>query len=218
MTPPSPARDQAGFTLIEVMVAILLMALISVISWRGLDSITRASNRISETSANATSLTNVMKQFERDIVLQAATAVSQQTGIGGKQLSAISPSRPSSAITPALSVERQARAPFRVEIIRTVAGTPGAWQRVAWWQEGTQLYRASGAGASRFPLPPPNAGEAVLVLENVSLFEVQGWRTNQGWVRLPPPQSNTPISGLELKIVQRMGQDETGYRKVIVLE
>lgn len=31
-------RRQAGFTLIEVMVAIMLMAIVSLMAWRGLDS------------------------------------------------------------------------------------------------------------------------------------------------------------------------------------
>ncbi|MCW1248228.1 prepilin-type N-terminal cleavage/methylation domain-containing protein, partial [Pseudomonas sp. SAICEU22] len=33
---------QNGFTLIEVMVAILLMTIVSLIAWRGLDGVTRA--------------------------------------------------------------------------------------------------------------------------------------------------------------------------------
>ncbi|WP_370657043.1 PulJ/GspJ family protein, partial [Klebsiella pneumoniae] len=38
--------SQQGFTLIEVMVAIMLMALVSVIAWRGLDSVTRADQHL----------------------------------------------------------------------------------------------------------------------------------------------------------------------------
>ena len=30
-------KSQAGFTLLEVMIAIMLMAIVSMISWRGLD-------------------------------------------------------------------------------------------------------------------------------------------------------------------------------------
>ena len=38
--------SQRGFTLIEVMVAIMLMALVSMIAWRGLDSVTRADQHL----------------------------------------------------------------------------------------------------------------------------------------------------------------------------
>jgi len=37
---------QQGFTLIEVMVAILLMAVVSLIAWKGLDSVTRADSHL----------------------------------------------------------------------------------------------------------------------------------------------------------------------------
>ena len=45
--------SQQGFTLIEVMVAIMLMALVSVIAWRGLDSVTRADQHL-QTSTEQT--------------------------------------------------------------------------------------------------------------------------------------------------------------------
>ncbi|MBF2984526.1 prepilin-type N-terminal cleavage/methylation domain-containing protein, partial [Pseudomonas aeruginosa] len=41
-------RRQAGFTLIEVMVAIMLMAIVSLMAWRGLDSIARASAHLED--------------------------------------------------------------------------------------------------------------------------------------------------------------------------
>ena len=43
-------RNQQGFTLIEVMVAILLMAVVSLIAWRGLDSVTRADSHLQASS------------------------------------------------------------------------------------------------------------------------------------------------------------------------
>ncbi len=47
---------QQGFTLIEVMVAILLMAVVSLIAWKGLDSVTRAD-----------SLLRALNQMQRDV-------------------------------------------------------------------------------------------------------------------------------------------------------
>ena len=43
-------NKQQGFTLIEVMVAIMLMALVSLIAWRGLDSIGDGSERLQRAS------------------------------------------------------------------------------------------------------------------------------------------------------------------------
>lgn len=36
---------QSGFTLLEVMVAILLMIIVSLIAWRGLESMTRTDRK-----------------------------------------------------------------------------------------------------------------------------------------------------------------------------
>ncbi len=46
-------RRQAGFTLIEVMVAIMLMAIVSLMAWRGLDSIARASAHLEDSTSRA---------------------------------------------------------------------------------------------------------------------------------------------------------------------
>ncbi len=46
-------RRQAGFTLIEVMVAIMLMAIVSLMAWRGLDSIARASAHLEAAPSRA---------------------------------------------------------------------------------------------------------------------------------------------------------------------
>src|SRR3546814_4811983 len=46
---------QQGFTLIEVLVALALMALLSLISWRALDSVERSSERLQARSEEHTS-------------------------------------------------------------------------------------------------------------------------------------------------------------------
>jgi general secretion pathway protein J len=43
-------HPQGGFTLIEVMVAILLMAIVSLVAWRGLDSVSRADRHVKDSS------------------------------------------------------------------------------------------------------------------------------------------------------------------------
>ncbi|MBF3117384.1 prepilin-type N-terminal cleavage/methylation domain-containing protein, partial [Pseudomonas aeruginosa] len=65
-------RRQAGFTLIEVMVAIMLMAIVSLMAWRGLDSIARASAHLEDSTEQGAALLRALNQLERDIALHSA--------------------------------------------------------------------------------------------------------------------------------------------------
>jgi general secretion pathway protein J len=205
-----PAPKQQGFTLIEVMVAILIMALISVISWRGLDSITRSVERVDESREGTAALLRVLKQFERDIQLQAKNEILPDP--------ASSSTRQRTLLPAAIRMESQTRGAFRIEIIRAVSGSPGAWQRVQWWQDGTTLYRAAGAAASSFPLPPPRPEDMIAVLDHVQSLGLHGWQPKQGWVALPAAASKTASEGIALTLVQRVGGEELKYRQVISME
>lgn len=56
-------RRQAGFTLIEVMVAIMLMAIVSLMAWRGLDSIARASAHLEDSTEQGAALLRALNQL-----------------------------------------------------------------------------------------------------------------------------------------------------------
>lgn len=219
--PPSVAMErrrcaQAGFTLIEVMVAILIMAIISVISWRGLDSITQASERIDDGAQASAALLNAIRQFERDVAWRAdgEMAVSRQTGPGGSTAS-----RNMTLLPISLIVERQARVPWRMEIVRSMAGQPGNWQRVQWWQEGETLYRNAGPGSAHFPLPLPQEQNRVAVLDNILRVNLRAWQPGQGWTNLPSSQrSRETAQGLELQLALRTANGDLDYRRVLLLE
>jgi general secretion pathway protein J len=67
MTIASHRRAPRGFTLIEVMVALLILAVMSAMAWKGMDSIMR-SREIAEASVRRTlRLQSVMKQWQADI-------------------------------------------------------------------------------------------------------------------------------------------------------
>ena len=71
--PPSrpPGRRAStrtgGFTLIELMVAIALMAVLAVLGWRGLDSVLRSRERIVANSDAMRSLSLAFTQMEEDL-------------------------------------------------------------------------------------------------------------------------------------------------------
>lgn len=65
---PRPTRSRVGgFTLIELMVAIALMAVLAVLGWRGLDSVLRSRERIVANSDSMRSLSLAFTQMEEDL-------------------------------------------------------------------------------------------------------------------------------------------------------
>lgn len=63
-----PAALADGFTLIEVLVALLIMAILATLSWQGLDSIVRARERSRDAIDATVRLTTVMTQWEQDLL------------------------------------------------------------------------------------------------------------------------------------------------------
>ncbi|WP_051378772.1 PulJ/GspJ family protein [Derxia gummosa] len=64
-------RRRAGFTLIEMLVAITILAVISLLSWRAIDSVVRARAQLTEELAQQRALEALFGQFETDLRLAA---------------------------------------------------------------------------------------------------------------------------------------------------
>jgi general secretion pathway protein J len=61
------ARPQRGFTLIEVLVALAVMAVLAGLAWRGVDGMMRARDSTEASLARTTRLATVMTQWEQDL-------------------------------------------------------------------------------------------------------------------------------------------------------
>jgi general secretion pathway protein J len=61
------ARSQSGFTLVEVLVALVLMALLSGMAWRGLDGISRTRDASQARVELSLRLNTVLAQWEQDL-------------------------------------------------------------------------------------------------------------------------------------------------------
>lgn len=76
-----------GFTLIELLVAITILALVALLSWRGLDSILRSREALSQATQQSRGLQAAFQQLEADL-RSVARDVGAQTTLPGVQLSA----------------------------------------------------------------------------------------------------------------------------------
>lgn len=197
-------KNQQGFTLIEVMVAILLMAVVSLIAWRGLDSVTRADSHLQASGEQSDSLLRTLNQLQRDVDMRAGIELSEPKKVG---VDDEAPSAP-----PAITVRSSDSKGFRLDIIRSAADQPGALQRVRWWVKEDTLYRAVAAARSRYPLPAPTGG--VAVLNDVSDVQVRVWEVDKGWRQLSGNRREEPL-GLEIRLTRQTAQGVEKYRQVV---
>ena len=192
-------KSQQGFTLIEVMVAIMLMALVSVIAWRGLDSVTRADQHLQASTEQTEGLLRALNQMQRDISLRASVELAE-------------PGTAKDAGLAAVTVRSSDSKGFRLEVIRSAPATGDGLQRVRWWLKGDSLYRAAAPARDRFPLPA--AKDGVVVLAGVSDVQVRVWDKEKGWRQLSGNKREEPL-GLEISLVRQTPQGVEHYRQVV---
>jgi general secretion pathway protein J len=65
--PPVPAARLRGFTLVELMVALMVMALLSLMSWRGLDAMGRAQTQTQARADDVLALQSGLAQWTADL-------------------------------------------------------------------------------------------------------------------------------------------------------
>lgn len=195
---------QNGFTLIEVMVAIMLMTIVSLIAWRGLDSVTRADSHLQASTEQTEAILRTLNQLERDLALRASIEL-REPNLTDRE------AEPTPAPA-AISVRSSDTQRFRLDVIRSAAAQAGGLQRVRWWLQGQTLYRAAAAARSNYPLPAP--GEGLAVLDRVSDLQVRVWEPGQGWSQLSGNRKDDP-KGLEIQLTRQTPQGEERYRQVV---
>ncbi|QJI29507.1 prepilin-type N-terminal cleavage/methylation domain-containing protein [Pseudomonas sp. ADAK18] len=195
---------QNGFTLIEVMVAIMLMAVVSLIAWRGLDSVTRADSHLQASTEQTEVLLRALNQLQQDVSLRAGIELALPDN-------AETPG-PAPGALPALTVRSSDSKGFRLELIRSAANPSTGLQRVRWWLKGDTLYRAIAPPQDRYPLPAPR--DAVAVLNQVSDVQVRVWDADKGWRQLSGNRQENPL-GMEISLVRETPQGVERYRQVL---
>jgi general secretion pathway protein J len=197
-------QSQQGFTLIEVMVAIMLMAVVSLIAWRGLDSVTRADQHLQASTEQTEALLRAVNQLQRDLSLRASVELSAP---GNTEDDTAKP-----AGLAAVSVRSSDSKGFRLDIIRSAPAAGDGLLRVRWWLKGDALYRAAAPARDHFPLPA--AKDGVAVLTGVSDLQVRVWEMDKGWRQLSGNRREDP-QGLEFSLVRQTPQGVEQYRQVV---
>jgi general secretion pathway protein J len=215
--------------LIEVMIAIVIMAVLSLIAWRGLDSMSRANTQLQARTEETARLMRALQQIELDLTWRTTTELPSaaidalpkdgetarpETPRGGP------PQIPVSLLPMGMDARRLSQTPLLIELVRAAPAAPGSWQRVQWWLQSGTLYRAAGPVVADYPLPAPQPADRVAVLEGIASFEVRAWEPEQGWRRLPAAGlARASASGLEITLGTRRGAGPAlQYRRVIALD
>ncbi|NBO13390.1 MAG: prepilin-type N-terminal cleavage/methylation domain-containing protein [Betaproteobacteria bacterium] len=77
----SDAIGQKGLSLIELLVALLLSAMLAVMAWRGLDHVARSSQQVIASTEQSQGLNQVMSQLETDLMEAAQLRQSGQFAV-----------------------------------------------------------------------------------------------------------------------------------------
>ncbi|WP_323011319.1 prepilin-type N-terminal cleavage/methylation domain-containing protein [Castellaniella sp.] len=213
---------QRGLTLIEVLVALVLLALLSLIAWRGLDAVSGATERLGAQARETQSLMQVFGQLERDLQLQAGPDVLLAW--------ALVSDRPSARIqllprTPGMSWDQV----DGLRLVRAAGG--GQWQQIHWFYTQGGLFRAAGQPGYGLPLPAP--GAPVQLLDQVTAWSLRVWVPGRGWtepdrlrVAAAAPAGTAPVRGtsqdeglvgLEFSMLQGRDDSALPYRSVVLL-
>jgi general secretion pathway protein J len=173
---PRACRGTRGFTLLELLVAITVLSIVSVIAWRGLDSLVHTRERLEPEATDVRALLTTFGQMERDLsqvtnpkflgLSQSPVIVSAADGSTLLQLARIAPA----------TTDR----PTEVQAVyyRVIDGT---------------LTRQATAALPGFQTIATDRLESARLLTNVRTLYVRTWSPNGGWV--DPNVAQDPAGG-----------------------
>lgn len=187
------AHEPRGFTLVEVLVALSLLALVGLIAWRGLDHVAEQRSRADADTLATDRVLRTLAQMERDFGERIPDALFVgNSGVGG-------------VLPRALKAETDGEGNIRLRVLRRHAGVHGA-RSVTYAVEDSWLMRHLSAEGSAGPT------DTVSMLEASRLevrFLVNGQWTDARRLRADDARA----AAIELTI-----ERENGERYIQVLQ
>lgn len=199
MTRARPRGRAAGFTLLELLVAITVLSLVSLIAWRGLDSLVHTRERLQPEAEGVRELLVAFGQIERDLAQVVNTSFVPLT------------SAP-------LTVRTGTPAGFQmIRFAPVTEGSPSAVQLIVYVVRDGRLMRLASAPTVALDASPASELVETTLLADVQAMQLRIWQPGRGWAppeaaALPNPRAAPP--GLEL-IVERA--DGRQYRRVLLV-
>jgi general secretion pathway protein J len=199
-----------GFTLLELLVAISVLSVVSVIAWRGLDSLVATRERLEPELDETRVMLVAFGQMERDL-----SQVANPDFLG--------------LTSPPLNI-RPADGAMMIEVARVAPAAPDRATEVQ-----TVYYRVVDGTLVRQATPPlpyfqssnAEAFENARLIGNVRSMDVRVWQTGVGWTSpgespastaapgAPVPTGrNQPAPGIEVTLTRTDGRT---YRRVFLV-
>jgi len=179
-----------GFTLLELLVAITILAFISVIAWRGLSSLTATRERLQPQNDQVRSLLAGFGQMELDLAHVPVNAT----------LYAL-PTQPVRVIV----VDGQRS----LQILRLSDSPDGsrasAVQLVLYRIHDGTLERQTTPAQRYYSADASSHLESVALVPSVDDLQVRVWRTNVGWITPASDADTAGVVGLELRLQRHDG-------------
>jgi general secretion pathway protein J len=206
-----PRSGLRGFTLLELLVAISILALIAIIAWRGLDSLVTTRARLEPEADNARALIACFGQLERDA---AQIASPTMFALRVRPVQVLVGDTGTALIFTRIAPQQPDHATSLQQITYAV-------------EDGVLVRRANPATRVNNATTEiePELIEIAHLLTGVTALHVRVWEVNQGWV--PPAQEAAslqpsqalpglaapPPPGIEI-VITRDGHD---YRRVLLV-
>lgn len=178
------ARQQAGFTLIEVLVAIAIFAIMSAIAYGALGQTLSSAEILGERMDRLQSIQRAVRQLDSDFMQLAARPVRKDLG---------------DTFSPAL--EANALSGIALELTRGGWSNPtalprGTQQRVAYVVEDEALLRYYWTALDRSYTNEPLV---VSLVDGVDSLQIRFMLDNGEWSDQWPPQANAPGASLSAR-------------------